>query len=130
MIIVHHTEPQFIVTRDLTLQTEKGTYYIDAGQPLGLLRTEDGRLFIGESSSDQLELSKQGASYTLLESCRPCNFEVTLNEDGDSYISEVLLESKVTLTEKINRISLTESVAKKTVQVTAVITESENNNEA
>lgn len=119
MLYIIHTEPQFLIKKDLLINTEKGEYFLDEGRMLGLLKTEDGRLFIGtgEEDSDQLEITGKISAGNLLEACQPANFELALDEDGDSFIKPVLLEQKVTINEKVSRITLTESISRNVIQV-------------
>lgn len=119
MLYIIHTEPQFIVRSEMVVHTAKGEYYLEKGKMLGLLKTEDERLFIGtgEEDSDQLEVTGKISGAKLLELCEPARFELALDQDGDSYIAPVLLEEKVTLNEKILRISLTEEVSHNPIEV-------------
>lgn len=121
-IFIYHAEPQFVVEKDLLINTDKGEYYIKEGKMIGLLKSEDGRLFIGtgKNNSDQLEIRDQKSASTLLETCQPSNFELALDDEGDSYVRPVLLEQKVTQTEKISRITLTENINTNTVPVTSI----------
>lgn len=120
MLTIYHTDAQFVVNKDMVLKTNKGNYYLDEGQPLGLLKNDKGLLFIGEADGDQLELEEHTAGFTLLEACQPCDFEVALNEDGDPYIKEILIEQKVTLTEKVSKITLAENISSNTIKVTSI----------
>lgn len=107
---------------EINVVTEKGDLHIDEGRMIGLLKSPDGRLFIGtgEEGSDQLEVTGKISASNLLEACQPANFELSMDEDGDSFIKPVLMEQKVTLTEKISRITLTEQVSENTIKVLKV----------
>lgn len=113
MLFIIHAEPQFVVKKDIAIYTEKGDFYLDKGRMLGLLKTEDGRLFIGtgEEGSDQLEVTGKISAKFLLEACDPATFELSIDEEGDSYIKPVFLEQKVTVTEKISRINKTDDIS-------------------
>ena len=119
MLFLIHTEAQFVIKNEIVLHTSKGEYWIQENTPLGLLKTADGRLLIGtgEEKSDQLEITGKIGATKLLEACQPANFELALDEDDDSFIRPVLLEEKVTITEKISRITLTEEVVTNTTEV-------------
>ena len=119
MLFLIHPEPQFLIKKEMVLSTKKGEYWIEEGTPLGLLKTPDGRLFIGtgEENSDQLEITGKIGASKLLEACQPSNFELALDEEGDSFIRPVLLEQKVTVNEKISRITLTESEVSNPIEV-------------
>lgn len=123
MLFIYHHEAQFVMEKDVTLNTSKGPLHLVAGQPLGLGKSEDGRLFIGQDysedgvESDVLEIYSKGTATHLLEACQPSTFNLGLDEDGQTYIKTELLEQKVSLTEKLSRITLVESVPKKTLPV-------------
>lgn len=122
MLFICHCEPQFVIESDLVLNTDKGEYFLEKGKMIGFLKTEDGRLLIGTGkyNSDQLEIMNKVTAQALLERCQPSNFELALDEDGDSYVRPVLLEQKVTIIEKISRITLTEDINKDTVLITSI----------
>lgn len=123
MLYIVHCEPQFIVQKDLVLNLPNAQYYLDEGQALGLRKTEDGRLLIGEEEGDIIELDTKTTAKDLLESCQPANFELGLDEEGQSYIKTVLMEEKVSISDKISRIKLTESVPKTSTLVVSKIRE-------
>ena len=117
MLYIIHAEPQFVVKQDLLLTSKKGEYYLEAGRILGLLKSEDGRLFIGtgEDGSDQLEITGKITATEVLENLEPSNFELALDEEGDSYIKSTILEQKVSLTEKIQRVTLVEEITESAI---------------
>jgi hypothetical protein len=120
MLYIIHAEPQFVLKEELLLTTKKGEYYLEEGRTIGLLRTEDGRMFIGtgEEGSDQLEITGKIAATTLLELLEPSTFELALDSDGDSYIKAVFLEQKVSINEKIQRIT---SINESTINTNNII---------
>lgn len=119
MLFIIHPEPQFVLAKDLVIYTEKGDLILDKGRMLGLLKTEDGRLFIGtgEEGTDQLEVTGKISANFLLEACNPATFELSIDENGDSYIKPVFLEEKVTVTEKISRITKTDENSEKPINI-------------
>ena len=123
MLFIVHSDPQFIVNKEMTLQTSKGILHLDAGDSIGINKSEDGRMFLGvelDEDCDVLEFDSKRTGIELLESCVPAAFELGLDEDGDSYIKSTFLEEKSTLNEKISKITLTEDIPSKTLIVTKI----------
>lgn len=123
MLLIVENDPQFVLTKDITIYTSKGDLHLDAGEPIGFVKTADGRLFYGEmedEESDVLEFKTKTVANDMLEACQAADFVVALDEDGDSFLKTVLVEGKNTLTEKIDRISLVESVPEKTIPINKI----------
>lgn len=116
MILIIESEPQFIATKDIIVYTSQGEVVLEKGSPVGLLKTEDGKLNLGKSG-DVLEFSNKTVIHDLLENCRPANFELIRDSEGDSIINPVLLEETLLVEDKLSRIVLRESIPHKLLTV-------------
>ena len=124
MLIIIENDPQFVINKDLAIYLGDETLYLEKGEAIGFTRSAEGRLFWGQQTKnkkgDVLEFVNKTTIQDMLEACIPAQFDLSLDDQGDTFMKPVYLESKSTLHEKILKITLTETIPEKTIPVTKI----------
>jgi hypothetical protein len=86
MIVLSHTDPNFVVTDSFVVNTTRGSVTLFEAEPISLLIDGNDNVVIGNDTSPgtvNLLIKHKTALRDVLSRVQPASFETVLEEDGE-----------------------------------------------